>query len=156
MLDFVKIRIASKTRTNAVDVYPEFIVKPSKDLMIRGRQFYAIWDEEKGVWSKDETDVQKLVDQMIYEYAEVNKDKFDHMHLKLMEEFSSNMWTSWQKYCKALPDHYHELDSKIIFANDEVKKTDYASRSLNYSLNDGDISAYEEIVTTLYDPLNGQ
>lgn len=156
MLDFIKIRIMSKTRTNSVDVYPEFLVKPSKDLMIRGRQFYAIWDEENKVWSRDESDAQRLIDEMTYKYAEENKDKFDSLHLKLMQDFSSNVWNTWQKYCKSLPDRFHELDSKIIFADEEVKKTDYASKSLNYSMKDEDISAYEEIISTLYDPSERQ
>lgn len=156
MLDFIKIRVASRTKTNNIDVYPEFIVKPSKDLMIRGRQFYAIWDEENGVWSKEETDVQRLIDDIIYKYAEENKDKFDFMNLKLLSDFSSNSWNTWQKYCRALPDHYHELDSKIIFANSEVKKTDYATKSLDYSMSDEATPAYEEIVTTLYDPSERQ
>lgn len=156
MLDFVKIKIGTKSRSNDVDVYPEFLVKPSKDLMIRGKQFYAIWDEQKGVWSKDESDAQRLIDEMVYDYAKENEDKFNNLNLKLMTNFSSNIWTTWQKYCKSLPDRYHELDSKIIFANDEVKKTDYASRSLNYSLRDEDISAYEEIISTLYDPSERQ
>lgn len=157
MLDFVKIRIASRTRTSSVDIYPEFLVKPSKDLMIRGRQFYAIWDEEKKIWSTDEADAQRLIDQMIFDYVEENKSKFDSgYNIKSMVDFSSNMWNTWQKYCKAMPDSYHELDSKIIFADSEVKKTDYASKSLNYSMCDEDISAYEEIVSTLYDPSERQ
>lgn len=155
MLDFVKMRINTK-RNNEVDIYPEFLIKPSKDLMIRGSQFYAIWDEEKQMWSRDETDAQRLIDDMVYKYAEDFKDKFSHINLKLMLEFSSNMWTTWQNYCKRLPDHYHELDPKIIFANTEVKKTDYASKRLDYSMCDCDISAYEEIISTLYDPTERQ
>lgn len=157
MLDFVKMRISSKTKTSSVDVYPEFLAKPSKDLMIRGRQFYAIWDEEKGLWSKDEFDVQRLIDKMSYQFVEENKDKFDSgYNLKLMVDFSSNIWNTWQKYCKSLPDRYHELDSKLIFADTEIKKTDYASMTLPYSMQEGDISAYEEIISTLYDPSERQ
>ena len=156
MLDFVKIRISTKNRSNDVDIYPEFLVKPSKDLMIRGRQFYAIWDENKHVWSKDESDAQRLIDEMTYQYYEENKDKFTHCNLKLMLDFSSNMWNTWQKYCKSLPDRFHELDSKVIFGNDEIKKTDYATRSLSYPIQESDISAYEEIMTTLYDPSERQ
>ena len=157
MLDFVKVRELSKSRTSSVDIYPEFLTRPSKDLMIRGKQFYAIWDEEKGLWSKDEFDVQRLIDDMIYKYAEENRDKFDSgYNLKLLANFSSNKWTEWQKYCKSLPDHYHELDSKVIFGNDEVKKTSYASRVLPYPIRESDISAYEEIMSTLYDPSERQ
>src|SRR4029077_14639344 len=47
-------------------------------------------------------------------------------------------------------DNSHPLDSKIKFANSEVKKTDYASRRLSYALADGDISAWDEWFGTLY------
>lgn len=157
MLDFIKVRELSKSRTSSVDVYPDFLTKPSKDLMIRGKQFYAIWDEEKGLWSRDEFDVQRLVDDMLYKYVEENRDKFDSgYNLKLLANFSSNKWTEWQKYCKSRPDSYHELDSKIIFGNDEIKKTSYASKVLPYPIRESDISAYDEIMSTLYDPSERQ
>lgn len=148
--------MSTKRSNSDVDVYPEFLIKPSKDLMIRGSQFYAIWDEEKNIWSRDESDVQRLVDQMVYEYAENLKDNVSNLNLKLMLNFSSNMWTSWQKYCKSLPDNYHELDSKIIFFNNEMKKTDYATKCLDYSIEELDISAYDELISTLYDPSERQ
>ena len=31
--------------------------------MVQGGNFYAIWDEEKELWSRDEYDVQRLVDE---------------------------------------------------------------------------------------------
>lgn len=157
MLDFVKIRESSKSRTSSVDVFPDFLTRPSKDLMIRGKQFVAIWDEEKGLWSTDEFDVQRLVDKMTFDYVEQNRDKFDSgYNAKLLSNFSSGKWTEWQKYSKSLPDHYHDLDSKIIFSNDELKKTSYATKILPYSIEESDISAYEKIISTLYDPSERQ
>ena len=156
MLDFVKIKIASKTRVNTIDVYPEFLVKPSKDLMIRGQKFYAVWDDEKQFWSKDESDVQRMIDDELYKFAEDNKDRFGDIHLKLMSDFSSNMWNTWQRYCKSLPDRFKELDAKVIFGNTEIKKTDYASKRLPYPIRECDISAYEELISTLYDPSERQ
>lgn len=156
MLDFVKIKMASKTRTNTIDAYPEFLVKPSKDLMIRGAKFYAIWDEEKQLWSRDESDVQRLIDDELYQFSEDNKDKFGDIHLKLMSDFSSNMWNTWQRYCKSLPDRYKELDTKVIFGNTERKKSDYASKYLPYPIRESDISAYDELMNTIYDPSERQ
>lgn len=148
MLDFVSIKY--KKRNGVTTVYPEFKAKRSKDLMIRGKSFYAIWDEDAGYWSKDEYDVQRLVDQMIYQY--VDEHAFDGpVELKLMVDFSTNSWTEWQKYCKSLADNYHELDVNITFANSEMKKIDYVSHSLPYSMTIQETPAYEELITTLYD-----
>ena len=91
MLDFVKVRELSKSRTSSVDIYPEFLVKPSKDLMIRGKQFYAVWDEERGLWSKDESDVQRLIDDMIYimrkEYFRRAKEAGYQKYTELAQHF---------------------------------------------------------------------
>lgn len=148
MLDFVSIKY--KKLKGVIVVYPEFKVKRSKDLMIRGKSFYAIWNEYVGYWSRDEYEVQRLVDQMIYQYAD--EHPFDGpVELKLMIDLSSNSWIEWQKYCKSLADNYHELDVNITFANSEMKKTDYISHSLEYSLSTQETPAYEELINTLYD-----
>ena len=148
MLDFVSIKY--RKRNGVVTVYPEFKAKRSKDLMIRGTSFYAIWDEDAGYWSKDEYDVQRLVDKMIYEFMEANP--FDcPVELKTMVDFSTNSWSEWKKYSKSLADNYHELDVNVTFANTDMKKTDYISHSLPYALTDQETPAYEEIISTLYD-----
>ena len=148
MLDFVFIKY--RKRNGVITVYPEFKAKRSKDLMIRGTSFYAIWDEDAGYWSKDEYDVQRLVDKMIYEFMEANS--FDcPVELKTMVDFSTNSWSEWKKYSKSLADNYHELDVNVTFANTDMKKTDYISHSLPYALTDQETPAYEEIISTLYD-----
>lgn len=150
MLDFVTIK-AMSFKKNTVDIYPEFLVKKSKDLMVRGKSFYAVWDEETGLWSRSEGDVQRIVDNMVQEYA--NKYQTDAFKIpKLMSNFSSKKWTEWQQYCKSLPDNYHELDENITFSNTEIKKTDYVSRRLPYPMEKGKFSAYDELIGTLYDP----
>ena len=68
MLDFVSVK-ATSSRRGVTDIYPEFIAKKSKDLMIRGRAFYAIWDEEQGLWSRSEYDAVQLIDRMIFARA---------------------------------------------------------------------------------------
>lgn len=148
MLDFVSIK--HKKSKGKIIVYPEFKAKRSKDLMIRGRSFYAVWNEEVGYWSTDEYDVQRMVDRMIYDYVE-SKPFDGSVELKLMVDFSSNSWTEWQKYCKSLADNYKELDVNVTFANGDKKKTDYVSHSLDYSLSAQETPAYEELISTLYD-----
>jgi hypothetical protein len=63
-MDFFQV-CTKETRGGIVEVYPDFTVGRSKDLMVRGQAFYAIWDEEKGLWSTDEYDVARLVDRAI-------------------------------------------------------------------------------------------
>jgi hypothetical protein len=56
-------------------VYPDFQVFKSKDLMVRGGVFYGVWDEEQGRWSRNELDIQKIVDGDLYKYAESLRDE---------------------------------------------------------------------------------
>ncbi len=151
MLDFVSIKYKKIPGKNEkIIVYPEFKARRSKDLMIKGKSFYAVWDENAGYWSKDEYEVQRLVDDMIYKFVD-EKDFTCPVEMKLMVDFSSNSWLEWQKYCKSLGDNYHELDENVTFANSKKEKNDYISHSLPYSIEDQNIPAYEEIMSTLYD-----
>ena len=69
MLDFLKVATRIGKR-GVIEVYPKFIIKRSNDLMIRGGDFYAIWNDNEGLWSTDEQDAINLIDQEIRDYAE--------------------------------------------------------------------------------------
>lgn len=150
MLDFVSVK-AFSSKKGVTDIYPEFIVKKSKDLMIRGRAFYAIWDEEQGLWSRSEDDARRLIDQEVYKFAETYRTE-DRVSLKLLANFSSKKWIEFQTYCKNSPDNFHDLDTLVRFQNDKIKKTDYSSKKLPYSLSNEPCPAYDEIISTLYFP----
>ena len=61
MLDFMVVSTRS-TKRGTIEIYPKFLIKKSTDLMIRGGDFYAIWIEERGLWSTDEQDALQLID----------------------------------------------------------------------------------------------
>ena len=149
MVDFVSIK-SECTKKDVLEVYPEFLVRRSRDLMIRGGKFYAVWNDDLGCWTEDEDVVKDLVDTEIKKY---NVENFPgKIKYRLLTNFSSNKWKEWKQYCSSLPDNYHELDEKITFLNDKVKKTDYSSKRLPYAIEEGDISAYEELMDVLYEP----
>ena len=153
MIDFLMISTRS-TKRGVIEIYPKFIIKKSSDLMIRGGDFYAIWLEERGLWSTDEQDALQLIDRELDKYAEENKDKFDSQVKVLhMWDAESGMIDNWHKYCqRQMRDSYHSLDEKLIFSNTETNKKDYASKRLPYPLEEGDISAFERLISTLYEP----
>ena len=151
MLDFLTIATRVK-KPGLVEAYPEFEIKKSKDLMIRGGDFYAIWVEERGLWSTDEDDVVQLVDRELSKYREANKDKVEGvLKCAYMRTASSGMIDSWHKYCqKQMRDNFHMLDENLIFSNTKVNKKDYASKRLNYPLEPGDYSGWDKLISTLY------
>ena len=151
MLDFLTIATRVK-KPGVIEAYPEFEIKKSKDLMIRGGDFYAIWVEDRGLWSTDEDDVVQLVDRELREYREANKDKVEGvLKCAYMRTASSGMIDAWHKYCqKQMRDNFHMLDEKLVFANAKVNKKDYASKRLDYPLEPGDHSSWDKLISTLY------
>lgn len=150
-MDFYRIT-EEPGRGNSIKIYPDFKTCRSKDLMIRGRAFYAIWDPSKEMWSTDEYDVQRFVDQELEEYQkERAKSYTGYIEVKKMLSFSSNMWKEYRSFLREMSDNSHQLDSHLTFSNTSVKKTDYVSRRLPYPLEEGPIDAYETLISTLYD-----
>jgi len=72
-MDFYTIK-KRKIRNGVYEIFPEFVVEESKDLMVRGRGFYAVWDEEKGLWSTNDYDARRMVDKDLFETGERMKD----------------------------------------------------------------------------------
>ena len=156
-MDFYKIReIESedrKTKIPTLEIYPDFKICRSQDLMIRGKAFYAIWDDSAGMWSTDEYDVQRLVDQDLYEYYKVAKSRFDgEIKVKYLGNFGSGMWLKFQQYIKSVSDSAVQLDEVLTFRDDIVNKTDYRSKRLPYILDTQPPRAYNELVSVLYYP----
>jgi hypothetical protein len=153
MLDFLMVSTRNSKR-GVTEIYPKFIVKKSSDLMIRGGDFYAIWVEDRGLWSTDEQDALDLIDRELDAYAEKNKDKFEGIpKIFHMWDAESRMISSWHQYCQRdLRDNFHMLDEKLIFSNAPTNKKDYASKRLSYPLEPCDIPAYEKLISTLYSP----
>src|ERR1700752_3238762 len=136
-MDFYQIRVR-ETKEGQLDLYPDFLFGRSEDLMVQGRTFYAIWDAEKGLWSKDEYDVQRLVDEHLRQEADRLQQETGQKYLiRSMRSFNSNSWAQFRKFVAHISDNNEPLDSKVIFANSEVTKHDYASRRLDYALGEG-------------------
>lgn len=153
MLDFFMVSTRSPKK-DVIEIYPKFIIKKSKDLMIRGGDFYAIWVEERGQWSTDEQDALHIIDRELKKYKEENSKNFSEdatVKVLYMWDAGSGMIDSWHKYCqKQMRDSFNMLDEKLIFSNTETNKNDYSSKRLNYPLEKGDISSYDKLISTLY------
>lgn len=152
MLDFMMV--TTRNLKNSVEVYPVFKAQKSKDVMMRGNDFYAIWDEERKMWSTDEETVINLVDDEIRKYYEDNKPQIgDNAVVKWMWNCDTGSIDKWHKYCqKQSRENFHPLDETLIFSNTELTRDKYASKKLNYPLEAGSIEAYDKLISTLYSP----
>jgi energy-coupling factor transporter ATP-binding protein EcfA2 len=145
-MDFYRISVKER-KEEPPQIYPDWVVGRSKDLMVRGKAFYAVWDERLGLWSTDEYDVQRLVDEDLHRFAEEQGPGYQVRNLK---SFNTTVWSSFRRYMQNISDNSHPLDERLIFANTPVKKNDYASKRLPYALEAGECSAWVELLDVLY------
>ena len=152
MLDFM--RISTKTEKDKVYVFPKFKMMKSKDLMIRGRDFYAIWDADRKMWSTDEDDAIRLIDRELDKYVSENGDRLEGTPvIKYMWDSDSGSIDKFHKYCqKQMRDNYTMLDEELIFSNTELSRENFASKRLTYPLEEGEYKAWDKLIGTLYSP----
>lgn len=152
MLDFLIIS-SRLTKKGGMEIFPKFRLYPkSNDLMIRGGDFYAVWMEEKGLWSTNESDCLTLIDRELDKYVDDHglRDR-DDINVLYTWDSDSGVIDKWHKYCqKQMRDSFVMLDESLIFSNMETKREDYASKRLPYPLAPGSYTSYDKLIGTLY------
>lgn len=159
MFDFLRV---SKTWDNKKSRYvyaPKFVVKSTiKDLMIRSKDFYAIFNEETGLWETDDSKAIEMIDRQVREYAQedAGENLADEEHgplIKLIADTDNRLIDAWHRFCqKDLRDRWVSLDQKIIFSNQTPKRDDYASKKLSYPLQEEPAPYYNKLCEQLYLP----
>lgn len=162
MLDFYKIERVVNKRGNTIDIRPKFLVNPRcNDLMIRGGDFYSVWNPNEHLWSLDEGTVIDLIDSDIQKEYQEEVDKQSRLSPDIratvvphyMVDADSGSIDRWHKFVqKQMRDNAKPMDMKIIFGNTKCTKKDYASKRLSYDICEMPIPNYDELMDTLYDP----
>ena len=151
-MDFYEIKERA-LKSGTTEVRPAWRVLRFKDLMIRGKSFYAVYNPETHFWSTDEYDLTRIVDADVARRFREASERIDGtIWARYLGDYDSKAYTDYKAWMSKLPDVYHPLDSRILFADQTPRKEDYATRTLSYSLSDGPCPAYEELMSTLYDP----
>jgi hypothetical protein len=156
-MDFIKIRVKELPKAKGrVEIYPDFQVMRSEDIMFRGRSFYAIWDEERQMWTTNQFMVPILVDRDLKmhraryaQYAHINENDIS---VRWLQDFASGSWMQYQKFVTNMIDNSYNLDDKLTFSNTPVTKKDHVSKRLPYPLEPGPIDAWNELVSTIFEP----
>lgn len=160
MADFFTVELTEKRTAKefSLTIGVEFLVNHrTKDLMVRGGDFYAVWDEEAGMWSKSIQTVIDIVDSALYDARKELKrpERYDRISVLYMKRSSSGTMQKFNTLVqKLMRDNFKPLDEKLVYQNTKVKKTDYVSIRQPYNLEEGDISAYNELFSQLYDDEN--
>ena len=150
-MDFLDIR--ERTKQGIIEILAEFKLVRSSDLMIRGNDFYAVWNEEKQSWTTDEQTAIDLMDNALDKYVEENKERLATKPFKILyiRDTENKRINRWREYCtKQARNWSHDLDAKLVFANDPISKRDYSSHRLPYAIEEHETPFYEKLINTLY------
>lgn len=156
MYDFIDIK--SKLVRGNLQYYPAFKVESGiKDLMFKDKDFYALYNEATGLWITNEAEAVGLIDNSMRievekyygpQYTENGVRKYEILYLR---DSDNGMIDKFHKYVQLqMKSSYKLLDQKIIFSNQKVKRTDYASATLDYPLEEGPHPNYDKLVGVLY------
>ena len=159
MLDFVVIKDTVKSGKRLVT--PSFISytengEPVKDILIKGRDFYGMWDESRGAWTTSLSRAYSIIDRETNTYRKEHKVD-PTVNVDYMRDCDSAAIDKFKKFTqKQLDDNYVPLDSKLTFANTKRVRADYCSKKLSYSLPEEDVTpkmypCWDLLVSTLYD-----
>lgn len=157
-MDFLKIytKTAKNSSQNraagSIHVNADFLVRGCNDLMARGKSFYSVFDEDTGLWSRNEYDVVRLVDRAIMEKVKELEEEGHEVSYSLMQSYESGLWTKYSTYIKSLPDSWQPLDNTIYFQNDPTGRSSCATRKLPYPLLDTPTECYDRLMSVLYQP----
>lgn len=151
-MDFYEIKERA-LKSGTTEVRPAWRVLRFKDLMIRGKSFYAVYNPETHFWSTEEYDLMRIVDADVARHFKETSERVEgSVWPRYLGDYDSKTYSDYKAWMSKLPDVYHPLDSGILFADQTPRREDYATRTLTYSLSDDPCPAYEELMSTLYDP----
>jgi energy-coupling factor transporter ATP-binding protein EcfA2 len=117
--------------------------------MLRDGEFVAIWNPDKGLWSKNEFDVIDIVDDDVRKFVENSAPQ--QMVPKFCASERDGVWRRYRQWTKNMVNTDHPLDRTPVFADTPIRQDDHVSYRLPYSLEDGVPVNWNKLVDTLYD-----
>lgn len=132
-----------------MEAVPWFRNTNSRDIMLRDGEFVAIWNPDKGLWSKNEFDVIDIVDNDVRKFVENSAPQ--QMVPKFCASERDGVWKRYRQWTKNMVNTDHPLDRTPVFADTSIRQEDHVSYRLPYSLEDGVPVNWCKLVDTLYD-----
>lgn len=150
-MDF--IRVAYKEKNDGTrEFYPSLQAIESSDLVIRGGQFVAIWDEDTKLYSRRLSHVPDIIDKAFAKMVGERLRPGDV--IKKVRVFDNQIYSRLMGLIRSIGDMGPELDQRLVFANETPKKEYAASFKMPYSLSEAPCSSWDTIVGKLYDEDN--
>lgn len=148
-MDFIRVAYKEDSEGNKT-FYPSLQAVESTDLVIRGGQFVAIWDEESGLYNRRLSHLADIVDRA---FVKMVGDRLrPNDSIKKVRVYDNQIYSRLMGMIRNIGDMGPELDQRIVFANEVPTKGHAASFKMPYSLSDAPAPVWDEIISTLYSP----
>lgn len=153
-MDFVEVvshKNVSNHRTSDYKIVPSFKYGYVRDLVVRGKAFYAFWTGKS--WSTDINDLIVAVDSEVKEKYVETKNKFPNaiINASYMRDYESQVRTNFENYVKMSPNSDKKFNTHILFSDHEVVRDDYATTQLSYTPEELETPAFDDMMDVLYD-----
>lgn len=147
-MDFIKIGI-KENKDGTREFFPQFLVMGSQDLVIRGGQLFALWDETTQLYSRETFRAADIID---HAFAKMVGERVRTGDIiRKMRVFDNQLFTKFLSLVRSIGDMGPDLDQKIIFADQTPTKVDAATFKMSYSLSPTPPVAWESLLEPLYD-----
>lgn len=159
LYDFMTV-IESRDKNNRKVFTPAFeINSKTKDLMIRGKKFYAIYNYKTNMWETDITVAMELIDEVTATYvrnkvgdALMNDPDYSPIVKRIVDTING-LSKKFRNFVEVdMEDRWNSLNQKVKWCNSEIKREDYISYVLPYPLVEGPITYFKKLMDRLYLP----
>lgn len=148
-MDF--IRVAYKEQKDGTrEFYPSLQALESSDLVIRGGQFVAVWDETTGMYSRRLSHMPRIIDTAFLKMANDQLRPGDIV--KKVRVFDNQIYSRLMGLIRQIGDMGPELDQRIVFADETPTKGMACTFKMPYSLSKADCPTWHQILDVLYSP----
>lgn len=148
-MDFIRVG-QKENKDGTREFFPAFLALESQDLVIRGGQFAAIWDEDTSLYSRRLSHVPEIIDRAFQKL--VGPDVRQGDIVKKMRNFDNQLFNKLLSLIRNIGDMGPELDQTLVFADQTPTKSDAATFKMPYSLVDAECKAWNTICDKLYAP----
>ena len=101
-MDFYEIKERA-LKSGTTEVRPAWRVLRFKDLMIRGKSFYAVYNPETHFWSTDEYDLMRIVDaDVARRFEEASKRVDGSVWARYLGDYDSKTYTDYKAWMSRL------------------------------------------------------
>lgn len=148
-MDFIRVAF-KENRDGTKEYYPALQAVDSQDLVIRGGQFVAIWDEVTGLYSRKLSHIPVVIDRSFETMVREKLKPGDTV--RKVRVFDNQIYSRLMGLIRQIGDIGPDLDRRIVYADETPTKGMAATFKMDYSLNANPCPAWNELVNTLYSP----